>query len=783
MKKFSLCGEWKLAVMPHETSVECSCSQELHDLNVEIIPATVPGNLELDLNKAGKVGDLFFGTNPDKIRRYTEKLHCYYFKSFTFEEFENDPVLCFEGLDCYADVYLNGIKVASYDNMLIEHKCEISSFLKKGENEIFVHIKPAVKEALKYDYSFLISAGPSAYEQLYVRKPAHMFGWDIMPRYLSAGIWKPVYIELHEKEEIDEFFLSTTLLGKDTATLELQYSAKCDIFGDIKFKLFGKCEDSIIEAEIPLVFPKGRKKIIVKNPKLWWPKGFGAPNLYECVLTLVRDGKIIDEVKFNHGIRTVRLDCTDIIDDDGNGEFVFVVNNKKVFIKGSNWLPTDPFHSRDKGRIPSMIKLAEEANCNMLRCWGGNVYEDDLFYELCDKAGIMVWQDFCFACGKYPQDDEFVKRIRIEAVQVVKRLRSHPCIALWSGDNECDIRWVLSESIKVDPNKNIISRKILPDVVEQYDTASSYLPSSPYINPTIASMVLKDKRGFESEALLSAPEWHAYLWYGYFKNAFPSISKLKFMSEFGAMGFPSPESLKKYISPEKLWPYDDDNDEWRMHVTTAIPELSENNFRIKIFFEQLMTIFNKEPDSLSDFAIKSQITQGEQLKYYMEQFRAQKWNKTGILWWNLIDGWPQFSDAVVDYYYDRKKAFYDLKSCQQDVCLIVTDSKDGKFHDLTVANDTLKDIKINYSVKDADSGEILASGSSHVLENTSTVVSKIPVSSSTRFLLIEWDGDVSGKNHYLDIQENKEKISKEQYIGWLKKCGLCTEWVNKISLW
>lgn len=774
----SLCGSWKLAVLPHKDRIECSCAKEIYDKAIEVIPATVPGNLELDLYHAHKVDDLFFGTNPDKIRRYTEKLHCWYFRNFNVSKIEGEPILCFEGLDCYADVFVNGIKVASYDNMLIKQTCSISDVLHCGENEILVHIKPAIIEALNYEYPFFVSAGLTAYEQIFVRKPAHMYGWDIMPRYLSAGIWRPVYISFEQEEQITEIYLNPTLLEEDVLTLDFQYVTKCDITGDIRLKLRGSCKDHVIEEEIPMVFPLGRKKFQVKNPYLWYPRGYGDPNQYEFELSLVRDGVVLDKIEFLQGLRTVKLDFTDTV-ENGEGEFVFVVNNTRVYAKGSNWVPADPFHSRDKERIPHMIRLAEECHCNMLRCWGGNVYEDDLFYELCDKAGIMVWQDFCFACAKYPQDTEFLERVRTEAIQVVKRLRAHACLALWSGDNECDLIWIDRDSIVYDPNTNALSRSLLAWVVKQYDPAKTYLSSSPYVNPTLAAMGNKWK-----ERQMIAPEWHHYLWTNsFYKNHIRMKGNTKFVSEFGAMGAPSPESLKKYISPEKLWPFDENNDEWLMHSTQAVPELGENTFRIKLFFDQINNIFDENAKDLKDFAVKSQIVQGELLKYYIELFRARKWSKTGILWWNLIDGWPQFSDAVVDYYYDKKKAFYDIQASQQDICLMMTESDDGECRELVVANDTLADAKIGYKVKDVDSGEVLAEGAAIAAKNSSTVLNRISVSEKTRFLLIEWQGNVSGKNHYLDIQENTEKISLERYMNWLIECGLYTEWVEKIQKW
>lgn len=773
----SLCGDWNLCVLPHKESIDISNIGEVYSNNLEVIPAKVPGNLELDLYSAGKVEDLFFGTNPDRIRRYTEKLHCYYFRKFTIDSIPGDPVLCFDGLDCYADVFVNGIKVASFDNMLIKETCNIGNVLKIGENEIFIHIKPAIIEAQKYEYPFLVSAGRSSYEQLYVRKPAHMYGWDIVPRYISAGIWRPCYIEFDQEEGIVEYYLCPTKL-EDNGSLqvEFQYITKCDIEGDTRIKVEGKCKDHTFCFDIPMIFPCGnKKKLKIENPKLWWPRGYGEQNMYDITLTLISDGKVIDVIEFSQGLRTVKLNFTQSMEGD-NGEFVFIVNNKKVYAKGSNWVPADAFHSRDHERIPKILDVVEECNCNFLRCWGGNVYEDEEFYNICDKKGIMIWQDFCFACSKYPQDEEFFRRIKEETIQIVKRLRSHACLALWSGDNECDLRWNVWESIEIDPNRNELSRSLLAWVVEQYDPAKTYLPSSPYITPRIAQI------GIRKGGLEVMPEWHHYLWgKNFYKNDKTFREKTKFVSEFGAMGAPSPESLKKYISPEKLWPYNEDNDEWIMHSTSAVPELRENLFRLGIFFDQIHLIFNEGAQDLADFSIKSQVVQAEQLKYFIEYCRMHKWAKTGIIWWNIMDGWPQFSDAVVDYYFDKKFAFYAIKAAQQDVCVMVTD--DGDDLKICVANDTLKDANINYTLKDAQTGEILAKGTHLAKANTSEKIGNIAYSGKTRLISIEWDGDAAGDNHYLDITEQSNKISRNEFTGWLENAGLYEEWTRKIKKW
>ncbi len=770
-KKISLCGDWFLATAQHGSHSQYACAAQIEE---EIIPAKVPGNLELDLFAAGKVEDLFWGTNPDKIRRITERMHCYYFKRFVVEDISGAPILRFDGLDCYADVYLNGVLVGSFNNMLVEQECQIRQALLIGENEIFVHIYPAVIAALQYDYNPLVNAGATAYEQLYVRKPPHMYGWDIMPRYVSAGIWKSVEIRFMGNEGIVEYYLNTTAVEEDCnkAFAQIFYKLKTDIVGGETLTLRGQCGESIVEEEWPLIFPYGLYPFTIENPKLWWPRSYGEPNRYDWELIFKRNGQTVDSIQFKQGLCHYRLDATEIIDEQLNGEFQFYVNNVKIYCKGTNWVAADPFHSRDKSRIPQMLQCAIDCNCNMIRCWGGNVYEDDLFYELCDANGIMVWQDFGMACAKYPQDGEFAKRMEEEAIKVIKRLRGHSCIALWSGDNESDSRWFIWESLKIDPNSNKLTRQLLPEILRQQDPARPYLPSSPFVSPGVYRL-----------GKLYKPEEHYYGWRVHYKEMATIERRFKFVSEFGIMAAPSPDSVKKFIPEEYLWENQGENDFWRMHSTSAIPEYRSNRekpFRIGLHHINIAMLFDEPAKSLADFARKGQIYQLEAMKYTAEYFRGKKWEKTGLLWWNLIDGWPQFSDAVIDYYFDKKLAYYGMAQSQQDVCFVVLDGR-GDNHSLVLCNETAKAADVAYTVKDVDTDEILTSGSVHIDANSKLLVDMIPPTKEQRFLVIQWSGSHSGKNHFLD--NNMDKINVDRYIKWLRKSGIYETWVEKQELW
>jgi beta-mannosidase len=389
------------------------------------------------------------------------------------------------------------------------------------------------------------------------------------------------------------------------------------------------------------------------------------------------------------------------------------------------------------------MKLLEDIGCNAVRCWGGNIYEDPLFYRYCDEMGIMVWQDFAMACGIYPIDPEFAAVIREEAAQVVRALRQHPSIILWSGDNECD-QFIAGDGYGRDPNLNRITRELLPDVVTMEDPARPFLPSSPYIDREAAKL----PQAYLAENHLWGPR-------DYFKSQFYKGSLCHFASEMGYHGCVSVESLKKFISAEKLWPWQN-NDEWRIHA--ASPELDEGGsylYRIELMAKQIRELFGEIPDNLEDFVLASQISQGEAKKFFVELFRTGQPNRSGIIWWNLIDGWPQFSDAVVDYYFDKKLAYYYLRQSQKPLILTFTEPRDWNLT-LTAVNNSGLRREFRYSVKDYDTRKTILSGTGSCEDEGVYELDSLPYSQGEKKIyLMEWEdvsgaaGELSGRNHYL----------------------------------
>jgi beta-mannosidase len=500
----------------------------------------------------------------------------------------------------------------------------------------------------------------------------------------------------------------------------------------------------------------GETTFTIADPQLWWPEGYGAPNLYQVTATLRRGNQVLDVREFTFGVRTVELTRSEAL-VDGEGDFCFVVNGVRVYAKGTNWVPLDAYHSRDVDRLDTALALATECHCNMIRCWGGNVYEHDRFFDYCDAHGIMVWQDFAMACAVYPRDARFQAQLAVEARATVRRLRQHPSIVLWAGDNECD--WACEWFGKGNPAENVLTRATLPGVLGEEDPGRPYLPSSPYFSPAAYAL------GFES-----LPESHLWGPRDYYKSPFYLTSQARFASEIGYHGCPSPPSLPRFLSPEAVWPYGD-NREWQLHSTDPVMD-GKFAYRVELMAQQIRAVFGAAPSELIPYALASQITQAEAKKFFIERFRGEKGVRTGLLWWNLLDGWPQFSDAVVDYYFAKKLAFSYITRSQQHVCLLLREPANG-VQQLVAVNDTLANAPITYTVRDLDTDAVLTAGTATVPVNGLVVLGEIAADSEQRFLVLDWNG--TGRNHYL---AGTPPFSLAQYTGWLAKMGWLPEWAE-----
>lgn len=758
MQRIDLNGEWQLSYRPQRS--QYVALQRLDFNTMPTVSAFVPGNVELDLMRAGILPEPSVGNNIYRLREY-ETYEWWYRRRFTAPAVPDGYTaqLVFEGLDCLADVWLNGLPVGEAANMLIPHRFDVTGALKAGENELVVRIRSAVLEGRQRTPAPFESALPCGFESLGVRKAPHCYGWDIMPRVVSAGIWRDVYLQFLPTTRWRSVYWATTSVdaARRSAVLfvDWDFTTSEHAIDDWQVRLRLSRDGRVVyESLYPVFHTHGRAWGHVQDVDLWYPRGYGEPALYEaCADLLDGKGNVLDTHRCRIGIRTVELHRTDITTPEEPGEFVFVVNGVKVFAKGTNWVPLDAFHSRDSQHLKPTFEMLVDLNCNMVRCWGGNVYEPDAFFDLCDEHGVMVWQDFALACAIYP--DEIIPAVRAEAEEVVKRLRNHPSLVLWCGNNEIDHTYLWA-GMGINPNTDKISRQVLAEVVRQLDPFRAYLPSSPYISETVM------QRGGDPNL---SPEQHLWGPRDDFKGAYYTRSLAHFVSEIGYHGCPDRRTLEQMMEPEYLWPWQE-NEQWLTHATRPLPRMTEFNYRIPLMAKQIAVLFDAVPDNLDEFILASQISQAEALKFFIERWRQRKWRTTGILWWNLRDGWPIISDAIVDYAYRKKLAYVYVKRVQTDICAMLSEPENG-YHSLIVVNDTPHPAEGEVEIVDADSGAQLLTGVFSVEPNDKSVVGSLPQVEQPALWLIHWrDGE--GRrylNHYL---AGNRPYDLKQYRRWLR---------------
>ncbi len=760
-KNILLDGDWTLFYAENrhlEKNRTYPTKNALTEAGFTVVAAKVPGNFEIDLERAGIIEDVFFGKNPLEAQK-RENYHLWYTRSFSVPDKE-EYRLRFEGIDTFADIYLNGKKIGSADNMFISHTFPAENLQK--ENEIVVHIKPVFLESRKH----LLEAGTIKHlkynaESLSVRKAAHMFGWDIMPRILSGSIWRSVFLVKKRTEYLEEIYLRSVAIRGQRAILRLYYNAviEGDFSPEYTLRVIGICGDSRFEECLTLWNPSGTWDFSLEEPRLWWTKDMGEQNLYDVTAELWHGETLIDKTDFRLGIRIFRLERSSIADDVG--KFCFYINDEPLFIRGTNWVPLDALHSRDKERLPKALSLLAESGCNMVRFWGGNVYEDENVFDFCDEKGIAIWQDFAMGCATYPMTPALAESIEKETSAVVKKYRQHPALALWAGDNECDEAAASWTKCGVDPNRNLLTRKIIPLVLSRHDPEREYLPSSPYI----------DSKAYESGNKANTPERHLWGPRDYFKSEFYANANAVFASETGYHGCPAPNSIRQFISPEKLWPWQN-NDEWQVHATCMeLGGSAQYAFRNALMANQIKVLFGEEPNDPERFAKMSQSSQAEAMKFFIERFRIGKWLRTGIIWWNLLDGWPQFSDAVVDYYYRRKLAFSVIRRASLPICLMFREPENGRLT-LVGANEHRETIDLSYSVTDLAERKIIAKAAARLAANISTPLCQIPAPTdgALHFYVIEWQTETANnKNYYVC---GNTPYDFDTYYRYMKESGM-----------
>jgi len=584
------------------------------------LAASVPGCIHTDLLNNKRIPDPFWGSNEQGLQWIEERdwqYRCEFpisSKDFTADHLE----LVAEGLDTVATIRVNGRLLARTESMFIGHRFDIKTALQVGTNILEITFESPMK-------SIRARQKPDDFHEWndpvggcsHIRKEQCSFGWDWGPRFATCGVYKPIRLEAWSDNRIESVHI--TQVHKDSRVdIKIDATLAAKRPGEIR---------GTISLEGQTVASLQNRKASIENPRLWWPHGHGEQPLYTVDLELVQDDQIFDTWSERIGLRTIELDRHP---DEFGESFQFVVNGRPIFAKGANWIPAHSFVAEpDRSFYDDLLSSATEAHMNMLRIWGGGIYEMDAFYDLCDEKGLLVWQDFMFACAIYPGDPEFISSVKAEAEYQVKRLANRACLALWCGNNE--IEQMSQEVLKTRERKKAYEKifyRVLPDAVTKFDGTTPYWPSSPH-NPE------GYEKGHNSESAGDSHFWD--VWHSrqpvkrYEEKAF------RFCSEFGMQSYSSPKVAATFCPPDEF------------NVFGPAMENHQKNAAGNLIILDYLSRLYRMPKDYASLAYLSQLNQAHCMKIGIEHFRRSMPCTMGALYWQLNDCWPVFSWSSIEF--------------------------------------------------------------------------------------------------------------------------------------
>jgi len=608
--------------------------------------ANVPGVVHLDLLNNELIDDPYWENNELK-QQWIENKNWEYVNNLLIDPItlKNKRIeLIFEGLDTYATVLLNGDTILKANNMFRSWTVEVKDLLFVGINKLKIVFESPIKHNKENveNYPYKLPSGNETTDiktkvSSFTRKAAYHFGWDWGPRFVTCGIWRPITLRGWNTAKINNIYTSTQSIKDNEASMITQIEVEV-----AEAKVYQIKIDSSIQ-NFPL--KKGVNKISVpikvQNPQLWWCNGMGEAHLYNQQIELLSEGELLDSKRQSFGVRTIEL----INEPDSIGtSFYFKLNGKSVFMKGANYIPQDMFLPRvTTERYIKLLDQVKNANMNMLRVWGGGVYEDDIFYNLCDENGILVWQDFMFAGSLYPSDSTFKENIKQEVVQNIKRLRRHPCIALWCGNNEIEVAWnnwgwqkqfeyTPQDSAEIWNNYKSTFEEIIPNLVEEY-TSSNYTSTTPLSN-------WGTKENFNHSSMHYWGVWHGR---EPFSNFTSNVGR--FMVEYGFQSFPETTTLMKVMNDSSFY-----------LTSTVMQNRQKSYIGNGMILEHIKRNF-KKPKNFEDFVFLSQKTQAKAMQIAIAAHMNNRPHCMGTLFWQLNDCWPGPSWSIIDYYGCEKQAY------------------------------------------------------------------------------------------------------------------------------
>ncbi len=635
------------------------------------LPAVVPGSNFTDLWRAGVIEDPYHRDAEPRLQ-WIERADWDYRGTFdvTADELAGDSVaLVFDGLDTLCDVQLNGADLLTSDNMFRAHRVEVRDRLRVGANELALHFRSPVVhgEARQAADGFLYPAEndkTDAHASVYVRKAPYHFGWDWGPKYVPSGVWRPVWLEVVRRGRIVDV----------QHRIEVLDDARAVVCFDVEVEGAGEVE---IACDVAGVVPVhgATARVVIENPRRWWPNGLGEAFLYGFTVTLSDDVGVIDRATTRVGLRTLRVRN----EPDAIGEcFEIEVNGRRTFMKGANYIPSDSFLERvAPERYAQLFRDAVDANMNMLRVWGGGTYESDLFHDLADEHGILIWQDFMFSCTLYPSDPAFLDTVAEEARQQIRRLRRHASLALWCGNNEVSLgiahwNWPTTFGYPPELFERLVAancdlfERLLPDLVAEYDPERFYMPSSPI--------------GFWNDPADDARGDNHYwgVWHGEEPLSAYAERVPRFMSEYGFQSYPDIASVERFTDPADRV------------VGSAVLALHQKHPRGDAIIGRFLREHYGVPRDFAAFCTLSQLTQADGLRIAFEAHRRAMPRCMGSLYWQLNDCFPAISWSSIDYYGRWKALHYQAARSFAPVILSAEAVADG--HAIHIVSDRIEAI-------------------------------------------------------------------------------------------
>ena len=733
----------------------------------------VPGSIHQDLLFHNQIDDPFFGQNEKRLD-WIGKRDWIYKLSFTpdIKIFNGKNIyICFEGVDTYADIILNGQRILETNNMFHPWTFDIKDLIKSGENEIEIKFRSAINEILPtmktLGYELPADNDQAGKTSPHTRKAPYHYGWDWGPSLVTTGIWKDVYILSYEDLHVKNLMISNVSIDNNVAELMFELIITSTL--DTIVLIIIREEKSKTDKKVKFALKKGqnhlKESLFITDPELWWPAGHGEQPLYDFNVVIESNGSSITQNK-KIGIRDV---CIKREKDNRGESFEIHVNKKPIFSKGANWIPADSFTTRlKKVDYEKLIISAVEANMNTLRIWGGGIYEPDYFYELCDQYGILIWQDFMFACSMYPATENFLKSVEKEAQYQITRLKSFASIVLWCGNNEIASAWI-SWGWKEELPKSVwgdyetLFHKLLPALCSDLDPTRFYWPSSPGHDLDIPT---------EDQIYGKGDNHYWGVWHG--GDSFEAFEENvgRFMSEYGMQSFPSLKTINSFTQPKDR---SIDSDVMNSHQKASL-----GTGNIMMYLEKYYIV----PEKFNYVVELSQIMQAEAMKYAVETHRQNMPFCMGTLYWQFNDCWPGISWSSIDYRGDWKALHFAAKHFYSPILTMI--KKDKTTIDVFLINDLDKSftVQVNVLISSFDGLELFKKSINGVELGPATSEMKYSFDISSEGLLSSHDlsealfysecvvdGKVLSKNELFFVRPKELKLRKPVYEISQRKKG------------